>query len=393
MNKRKKHRKKKKYFGAFIPILSLLILVFCVLHLFQSPTVILAEDKSFSIGESIMLSDLVLEVKDGVLLTEDFKLDSSKAGSRTIVFSVKTRLGQTRSESFTVEFTDEIAPVITAPESFRTMVGEELDLLKDASATDDSGEILGITVKGDYDFQKAGEYRLSYIAKDSSGNLTEKAFTLTVIASPFDKNGKLIDGEYITQTGFKLKISDSIAYIDGHLIVNKSYSLPKGFNDGNNGVRALRPETVNAFSAMKAAAPLEIRKKLSISSGFRTLSHQTILFNNYVQRDGLEDALTYSARPGHSEHHTGLAIDITTADRNICKTPEIAPVMEWLSQNAYKFGFILRYPEGKTDETGYMFEPWHYRYVGTELAKTLYNNGDWISMEAYFGIDSIYRGY
>lgn len=393
MDKKKKFRKKKNYFGVILPFLFLLTLLFGALYLFQSPTVILAENKSFSVGDTIMLSDLVLEVKDGTLLTEDFKLDSSKAGSRTVSFSIKTRLGQTKNESFTVEFSDKTAPVITAAESFSTMVGQEIDLLKDASATDDSGESLTVTVKGDYDFHQAGEYHLTYVAKDSAGNFTEKAFTLTVMASPFDENGKLIDGAYVTKNGFNLEIKNSIAYIEGHLLVNKSYSLPKEFNEGANGTYSMRPEATKAFAEMSAASPLEIRKKLTIVSGFRTIARQTTLFNNYVKRDGLEAALTYSARPGHSEHHTGLGMDITTADTELCKDPEIAAVMQWLNDNAYKFGFILRYPEGKTEETGYIFEPWHYRYVGTELAKTLYNNGDWITMEAYFGVDSIYRGY
>ncbi len=393
MDKRKKYRKKKNHLGAILPLLFLAALVFGALYLFQSPTVILAEKKAFSVGETVMFSDLVLEVKDGVLLTEDFKLDSSKAGSRTVAFSVKTRLGQTKNESFTVEFVDKAAPVISAPESFRTMVEQEIDLLKDVSATDDSGENLTVTVKGDYDFHKAGEYRLSYIARDSSGNLTEKAFTLTVAASPFDENGKMIDGVYTTTNGFKLEIKDSIAYVDGHMIVNKSFSLPRGFSSTGDGTRTLRPEASQAFSKMKAAAPAEIQKELFVRSGVRTISDQTVIFNNYVKRDGLEEALTYSSRPGHSEHHTGLGMDITTADTEDCEIPEIAAVMNWLNENAYKYGFILRYPEGKTDETGYMFEPWHYRYVGTELAEILYNNGDWITMEAYFGVDSVYRGY
>jgi len=393
MDKRKKQRKKKRHFGAIVPLLILLGLVGGALYLFQSPTVIMAEKKAFSVGENVMLSDLVLEVKDGLLLTENFKLDSSKAGSRTVVFSVKTRLGQTKNESFTVEFIDKIPPVITAPESFLTMIGQEIDLLKDSSATDESGEKLTVKVNGNYDFNKAGEYPLTYTAKDSSGNLAEKAFTLTVVASPFDENGKMVDGIYLTKNGFKLEIKDSIAYVDGHMIVNKSYSLPKGFSSTGDGTRTLRPEASRAFSEMKAAAPAEIQKELFVRSGVRTISDQTVIFNNYVKRDGLEEALTYSSRPGHSEHHTGLGMDITTADTSDCDIPEIAAVMKWLNENAYKYGFILRYPEGKAEETGYIFEPWHYRYVGTELAEKLYNNGDWITMEAYFGVDSVYRGY
>ena len=117
----------------------------------------------------------------------------------------------------------------------------------------------------------------------------------------------------------------------------------------------------------------------------------TVIFNNYVRENGLEEALTFSARPRHSEHHTGLAMDITTSSTELASQQPAKAVMDWLNENAWKYGFIQRYPEGKTDETGYIFEPWHYRYVGEELAKTLYNNGDWITMEDYFGVDSAYK--
>lgn len=393
MDKRKKYRRKKNPFRAIVPLLLLICVVFVALYLFQSPTVILSEGRQFSVGDHVFLSDLIAEVKDGVLVTEDFKLDSSQAGSKTVAFSVKTRLGQTKSESITVEFLDQTAPVITAPECLNAMIGTEIDLLEGVSATDNTGENLTVTVKGDYSFEKAGVYRLKYEARDASGNLAEKDFTLTVEASPFGEKGTLIDGTYTTKNGFTLEIRNSVAYVDGYLLVNKSYSVPKGFSSTGDGTRTLQPEASNAFTAMKAAAPAAIQKELFVRSGVRTISDQTVIFNNYVQRDGLEEALTYSARPGHSEHHTGLGMDITTADIEDREKPEIAAVLNWLNENAYKYGFILRYPEGKSDETGYIFEPWHYRYVGTELAEILYNNGDWITMEAYFGVDSVYHGY
>ena len=102
--------------------------------------------------------------------------------------------------------------------------------------------------------------------------------------------------------------------------------------------------------------------------------------------DGKALADTYSARPGHSEHQSGLAIDINMADSAFDSSPEA----KWLNDNAYKYGFILRYPKGKDNITGYMYESWHFRYVGTELANKLYNDGNWITLEEYFGIDSKY---
>lgn len=128
-------------------------------------------------------------------------------------------------------------------------------------------------------------------------------------------------------------------------------------------------------------------------SGFRSFETQQRLYNNYSKRDGAQAADIYSARPGHSEHQSGLACDLCSKDNSACINSDFDDSNEakWLSNNAYKFGLILRYPEGKTNETGYKFESWHYRYVGTELATKLYNNGNWITLEDYFGITSEYK--
>ena len=124
-----------------------------------------------------------------------------------------------------------------------------------------------------------------------------------------------------------------------------------------------------------------------ISSGFRSYNKQKSLYNGYVSSDGKTKADTYSARPGHSEHQSGLAFDVNQINSSFDNTKEA----KWLHKNCYKYGFILRYPKNKTNETGYIYESWHYRYVGVELATKLYNNGDWITMEDYFGITSSYE--
>ena len=136
---------------------------------------------------------------------------------------------------------------------------------------------------------------------------------------------------------------------------------------------------------MKSAASSE-GINIYVVSGFRSYNTQNTLYNNYVNRDGRDEADTYSARPGHSEHQTGLAADFNMVDDDFEYTAE----GKWLNDNAYKYGFILRYPKGKTGETGYIYESWHYRYVGVDLASKLYNGGNWISLESYFGITSQY---
>lgn len=116
--------------------------------------------------------------------------------------------------------------------------------------------------------------------------------------------------------------------------------------------------------------------ELMIGSAYRSSSTQEQLFNSYVSSAGYEEANKYSAHAGHSEHQTGLAVDISTTTQQ-CYLSECfidTADGQWLSENAHKYGFILRYPSGKEEITGYNFEPWHYRYVGIELATAIYES-------------------
>ena len=119
---------------------------------------------------------------------------------------------------------------------------------------------------------------------------------------------------------------------------------------------------------------------IPLLSGFRSHQKQIELYNRYVARDGKDAADTYSARPGHSEHETGLTFDIGAVDDNYGET---APG-KWLANHAHEYGFIIRYPEGKEDITKYQYEPWHVRYVGKEHAKKIYENQ--LTLEEYLGI-------
>lgn len=119
-----------------------------------------------------------------------------------------------------------------------------------------------------------------------------------------------------------------------------------------------------------------------VCSGFRDLNDQAKLFENKIERvmaaghvreDAERIAATEVARPGTSEHHTGLAVDIIDRDYPVLdETQEQRPTQRWLLENSWKYGFVLRYPTGKTDVTGIIYEPWHYRYVGVDAAKIMY---------------------
>ena len=138
-------------------------------------------------------------------------------------------------------------------------------------------------------------------------------------------------------------------------------------------------EAANAFESLSKNASKENYKIIAMST-YRSYEYQVDLYNKYVKSDGKDAADTYSGRPGNSEHQTGLAVDVynqTETYTNFEKTEEY----DWMQENAYKYGFILRFPKGKENETGYEFESWHYRYVGKDIAKYIHKHN--ITLEEY----------
>jgi len=176
---------------------------------------------------------------------------------------------------------------------------------------------------------------------------------------------------------------------DKLVLVNKYYQLAENFVPANlkeihadyhigDGKLYLLDETaLNAFIEMAEAARVE-GIELRILSAYRSFSLQQSLYNAYVERDGFEKAEQYSARAGHSEHQTGLAVDVNLLSQDFESLPEFL----WLRDNSYKFGYILRYKQGYEWETGYMYEPWHYRYVGKEVAKNIFEED--ITFDRYY---------
>lgn len=173
--------------------------------------------------------------------------------------------------------------------------------------------------------------------------------------------------------------NDGCTYIDGILIANKTYALPAGYAPGG-----ILPTVMEAWNAMVAAAKKD-GISLWIISGYRSYDTQEAIYNRYVNDNGQEEADTYSARPGHSEHQTGLAFDINEISYSFGETA----AGKWVAENAAQYGFIIRYPQSKQHITGYIYEPWHLRYLGTELAMDVYESG--LCLEEYLNIDSAYR--
>ncbi len=198
---------------------------------------------------------------------------------------------------------------------------------------------------------KAGECMVTVVSKDNPNVKAEVKVTVTE--------------------------AESLTYIDGILIANKTYGLPSSYEPGvdKTAVAALQ-------KMIDAAAKWGIT--LFVKSSYRSYETQKNLYNNYVERDGVAEADRYSARAGHSEHQTGLAFDLNSLEQSFGETPE----GKWLAVHCHEYGFIIRYPENKEDVTGYMYEPWHVRYLGEDIAEKVYTSGK--CLEEYLGITSEY---
>lgn len=181
------------------------------------------------------------------------------------------------------------------------------------------------------------------------------------------------------------------------VLVNKQRNLPSTYipedlvtlNDvptvlENPEVNQLRSAAYEALKELFKAAKEEAGYELFARSGYRSYNTQTSLYSSYVDNYGQEAADKYSAKPGQSEHQTGLAIDITCEALNYRLDDTFADTDEgkWVSENAHRFGYIIRYPKGKEDITGYLYEPWHIRYLGTELAEEVFESG--LTLEEFF---------
>lgn len=372
----------KKY---IIIIISLLIMISVGLFFFfqyqTKPKIILKENLKVSIYEEVTNMSFIEEIKNGTIETKEEKIDTSKLGNQKIEIILKNKYGKKTTDSFYIQIVDLEKPTITYNKNLQTEKGTEIDLLKNVTASDNSKEDVKVFVEGKYDFKTAGEYKIYYVASDSSGNeIKEEAILKVNEKKVVATNNKEVNTTFTTSKGFKGVVKNGVTYIDGILIANKTYSLPSSYGSG------LTKETLSAFEKMKSAAKKD-GLTLYIASGFRSYARQKTIYNNYVSRDGRKAADTYSARAGYSEHQTGLAFDLNNVSSAFDNTKEA----KWLSSNCYKYGFILRYPKGKENETGYIYESWHFRYVGEELAKKLYNDGNWITLESYFGITSKYN--
>jgi D-alanyl-D-alanine carboxypeptidase len=181
-------------------------------------------------------------------------------------------------------------------------------------------------------------------------------------------------------------------------IVNKGRSLPSTYTPAGLTVpkvplrlsasaaeMSVRPEMAAALQTMFSDAKGQ-GLNFMLASGYRSYAAQSAVYSSYAAQSGAAQADTFSARPGHSEHQTGLAADVEPVSR-VCEVEqcfENTPEGQWLAANSYKYGLIVRYQKGKENLTGYEYEPWHVRFVGTDLAAQIHASGQ--TLEQFFGL-------
>lgn len=211
----------------------------------------------------------------------------------------------------------------------------------------------------------------------------------------YSKNNNLTSKEIVANvnsnldTTFYENYESTDTSKDTLMIVNKHYKIENNYKPDNlvtvlseHGYpNKIRADVYEEFKKMYNAAKND-NVSIFIASPYRSYSDQNALYTYYVNTDGKQNADTYSARPGFSEHHTGLAMDLIPEYGLDLDTFENSDGFKWMQENAYKYGFILRYPKDKEYITGYIYEPWHYRYVGISAATTIKNEG--LTFEEYY---------
>lgn len=389
--KRRKKKKKKLKFKTLMFIIIVIVVIFIYTKNNNNNVDITLEDNlNIEVNSEVKVNSLIKDLKNYELLEENQLVDTSKIGKQAITIKLKNKKDKEQIYTFEINIIDSEKPKIELEDKITINTKDEFHYLDYIKVTDNYDKEFDIKLNGEYDTNTNGEYKLSYVVKDSSGNESEKEFKL-VVESP--KYKKMQDKTITTSNGYTLKIKNGLAYIDDILIVNKTYYLPENYTPKDTNyklqdrcVNCLEKEVTEAYNEMKADAS-SIGLNIWLASGYRSYNYQNTLYNNYVKRDGKVAADTYSARPGHSEHQTGLAFDLNSVDDSFANTKEGL----WIKDNCHLYGFIVRYPKGKEEITGYKYEPWHLRYVGKELAKKIYNNGEWLTLEEYFGITSKYQ--
>ena len=191
-----------------------------------------------------------------------------------------------------------------------------------------------------------------------------------------------LDNPYYTNTKPADSLNTNLLLVNKYNYQTEDY-VPSNLENisttyARSGMQLVK-EAKEAFETLSENAKKEGMNVIAMSS-YRSYDYQVNLYNNYVAQDAKDAPDKYSARPGYSEHQTGLAVDVYNLDLPYTSFEETEE-FTWMQENAYKYGFILRFPKDKVDITGYQYESWHYRYVGKKVAKEIKDNN--LTLEEY----------
>ena len=240
---------------------------------------------------------------------------------------------------------------------------------KDIKETKDKETIDKVPKEDDNEFSKLSYYREENLDRYKAYQSNNSDLSIEDIVTRVNLN---LDKETYTDTipstnlNTNYLLVNKFNYLDSSYIPNNLELLDNSY--AKSGIYLVKEAKDNIERLISDAK--EDGMNIRVISAYRSYTYQENLYNNYVKNDGVENADTYSARPGYSEHQTGLVVDVTKAYDNF-NNFENTDEYNWMLENASNYGFILRYPKDKENITTYSFEAWHYRYVGVELAKKI----------------------
>ena len=240
---------------------------------------------------------------------------------------------------------------------------------KDIKETKDKEIIDKVPKEDNNEFSKLSYYREENLDRYKAYQSNNSDLSIEDIVTRVNLN---LDKETYTDTipstnlNTNYLLVNKFNYLDSSYIPNNLELLDNSY--AKSGIYLVKEAKDNIERLISDAK--EDGMNIRVISAYRSYTYQENLYNNYVKNDGVENADTYSARPGYSEHQTGLVVDVTKAYDNF-NNFENTDEYNWMLENASNYGFILRYPKDKENITTYSFEAWHYRYVGVELAKKI----------------------
>ena len=361
MRKKKRKLSIKKTLKLIIPIIILLLIIINknnILYLYQSKTT----NYKFDTIELFHKLNIYDKVKDHKYSNTLEKIINTECYNKKYTSYYLDINYQNNSNFFktTNELLDLKYNAQDINNIYKYLEEKDIDILLKNDYLKDISNILNLNY-----FHKEKLQRYIDFTKDSKENYTDN---ITYVNIGLDK-------DYYTDTVKEENTDDILILVNKYHVLDSKY-VPKDlekiankYNHGNNNL--MRKVAKDAFERMCEAA---LKDNITIYSGsaYRSYNYQLNLYNRYVAADGKKIAETYAARPGHSEHQTGLATDIMNAKLEFIS--ENDKEYTWLVNNSYKYGFILRYPKDKEDVTGYMYEEWHYRYIGIDTATKVYNS-------------------